>query len=115
MAQADLPKNIACTLTYAVFALTGLLFLTMEPYSRNREIRIHALQSVFMTAAFMVLWFSLTIVTFAAPNFLNPVVGLAMTLVWFGFLACWGISMFKAYNNQRLTIPVVSELAEKFA
>ena len=115
MAQEDLPRNIACTLAYAMFALTGLLFLTTAPYSRNREIRVHALQSILMTAAFMILWFSLSLVTFAAPRFFTTIIGLIMTIIWFGFLGCWAVSMFKAYHHQRLTVPIVSELAEKFA
>ena len=115
MAQDELPTNIACTLCYSAFALTGLLFLTMTPYSKNREIRIHAMQSILMTAAFLVLWFSLSVVTFSAPHFVSAAIGLLMTLVWFGFLGCWGASMFKAYHRQRLVLPIVSELAEKFA
>ncbi len=115
MAQNELPRNIACTLSYSAFALTGLLFLTMTPYSKSREIRIHALQSILMTVAFLVLWFSLSVVSFAVPSFLSTLVGLTMTLFWFSFLACWGVSMFKAYHRQRLTLPVVSELSEKFA
>jgi uncharacterized membrane protein len=115
MAQDDLPKHIACALCYSVFALTGLLFLTMTPYSRNREIRVHALQSIFLTTVFLLLWFSLSIVSFAVPTFLNLLVGMVMVLFWLGFLGCWGASMVKAYNRQRLELPVISELAQKFA
>ncbi len=115
MAQDDLPKHIACALCYSVFALSGLLFLTMTPYSRNREIRVHALQSIFLTTAFLLLWFSLSIVSFALPAFFSGLIGLLMVLFWFAFLGCWGVSMVKAYNRQRLELPVISELAQKFA
>lgn len=115
MAQDDLPKHVVCTLCYSVFALTGLLFLTTAPYSKCREIRIHALQSIFLTGGFMVLWFSLTLVSLAMPKFLALVFGLLMSVFWFAFLGCWGVAMFKAYNRQRLALPVISELAEKFA
>ena len=115
MAQYDLPKHVVCTLCYSVFALTGLLFLTTAPYSKSREIRIHALQSIFLTAGFMVLWFSLTMVSLALPKFLALVFGLIMSVFWFAFLGCWAVAMFKAYNRQRLALPVISELAEKFA
>ena len=115
MTQDDFPKHLICTLCYSAFALTGLLFLTTAPYSKSREIRVHALQSIFLTAGFMVLWFSITMVSLAMPNFLALAFGLIMSTFWFAFLGCWGVAMFKAYNRQRLEVPVISELAEKFA
>ena len=41
--------------------------------------------------------------------------GFVMAVCWFAFLGCWGVAMLKAYNRQRLELPVISELAQKFA
>jgi uncharacterized membrane protein len=36
-------------------------------------------------------------------------------VVWFGFVAVWIYLMYKAYNNQRVVLPIIGPLAEKQA
>ena len=42
-------------------------------------------------------------------------VGLIGTVVWLAFLVLWILLMVKAYQNQRLVIPIIGALAEKQA
>ena len=53
-AMAD---NVASTLCYALGFITGIIFLVLEPYSKNRVVRFHAFQSIFFSiAAIVVRW-----------------------------------------------------------
>src|SRR5438034_11442470 len=45
---AGLEENVACALCYLLGVLTGVLFLVLEPYNRNRNIRFHAFQAIFV-------------------------------------------------------------------
>src|SRR5438552_9990723 len=54
---AGLTDNVASALCYALGFITGILFLVLEPYSRNRKIRFHAFQSIFLNVACIVIWY----------------------------------------------------------
>jgi len=110
-------ENVAATLCYALTWLTGLLFLFLEPYNKNRNIRFHAFQSIFFGAAIFVCSILLSIV-FRIIAFV-PVVGLLGLVLWplflLAFLALWIFLMYKAYNNERFVLPIIGPLAEKQA
>ena len=53
-------ENLAAALCY--IPIVGLIFLIIEPYSKNRTIRFHAWQSVFYAVAWFVIMFVLGIV-----------------------------------------------------
>src|SRR5262245_59123493 len=44
-----LSDNLAAALSY--IPIVGLIFLLLEPYSRNRLVRFHAIQSLLLVAA----------------------------------------------------------------
>jgi uncharacterized membrane protein len=118
-AQAGgMTDNVASTLCYVFGWVTGLIFLLIPPYNANRTVRFHALQSIFFNIAFfavwMVLWIPMIIIVHVVPIFgllgllLYPVLGLA-------FLAAWIMLMVKAYNNDRLVLPVIGGIAAGMA
>jgi uncharacterized membrane protein len=116
--SAGMEENMASALCYLFGWLTGVLFLVLEPYNKNRTIRFHAFQSIFLNVAMIPLWFVFTILSF----FLHyiPVLGaLIMLLLWcvfgFGFFALWLFLMYKAYNKEKFVIPIIGPLAEKQA
>ena len=115
MAQDEFPEHIACSLAYFFFFFSGILLLTMEPYSANRTIRLHAWQSIILTGIFMVAWFVCAGLTKVSGPFLAYLLGVIMTTAWFAFLFVWIYAMYSAYKGLRLEIPVISKLAEKFA
>ena len=49
--SAPMADNVASALCYALGLITGIVFLVLEPYSKNRTIRFHAFQSIFMNVA----------------------------------------------------------------
>jgi len=113
-----MPENLVCTLAYAMGALSGVLFLVLEPYSKNRTVRFHAFQSIFVSIAVFLLWFALLIFT-GVMAFL-PFVGIALGTALLGlfalaWLGLWIVLMMKAYQGERWKLPFIGDLAEKQA
>ena len=115
---AGLTENAASALCYLFTVITGILFLVLEPYNRNRNIRFHAFQAIFFFVATVVCWVILIAVTTILAHI--PILGalvslLLIAMLWIGVLILWLMLMYKAYNNQKLVLPVIGPLAEKQA
>lgn len=115
-AAGGLDENMASALCYLLGVLTGVLFLVLEPYNRNRNIRFHAFQSIFVWLGMIAVGIVITIVS----NLIAfvPFVGWLVYIVLWGCFALgsfglWLMLMYKAYNNERWVLPVVGPLAEK--
>jgi hypothetical protein len=44
-ANSGLPNNVASALCYLLGFITGIIFLALSPYNRDKTIRFHAFQS----------------------------------------------------------------------
>ena len=111
-------ENIAAALCYLVVVLTGVLFLVLEPYNRNPVIRFHAFQSIFAWIAAIVVGMVLSTISYAfvAVPFIGWIVYILLwTAFSLGVLALWVVLMYKAYNKERLVLPVIGDWAEKQA
>jgi len=117
-AAAGIEENVAAALCYLVGVLTGVLFLVLEPYNRNRVIRFHAFQSIFVWIAAMVVGIVLSMVSyvFVAVPFIGWLIYILLwTAFSLGLLVLWIFLMYKAYNKERFVLPVIGEWAEKQA
>jgi uncharacterized membrane protein len=106
-----LTENVASALCYLFGFITGIIFLVVAPYNQNRTIRFHAFQSIFLNVAWVVCCIFLAIlgaVTHGFGFFLSPVVSLLFFLLWL-------YMMFTAFNNKKIKLPVIGDLAEKQA
>src|SRR5258708_3619794 len=74
-----LPDNAAAALCYILGPVTGVLFLTLQPYTYNRHVRFHAWQSILFNVSLAMLY----LVLMGAALTLS---WLATALVWFGML-----------------------------
>ena len=102
---------MACALCYVLGLITGVLFLVLEPYSKNRKIRFHAFQSIFLHVALLVVWFAWMFISMASGGllfFVSPLLGLAMFVLWIFVIV-------KAYQDQKLVLPIIGPLAEQQA
>jgi len=106
-----LTDNVASALCYVLGLITGILFLVLAPYSQNRNIRFHAFQAIFLHVAAIVVWIVFLIIAAVSGGlliFVSP-------LIWLGFFVLWIVMIIKAYQGQKLVLPVIGPLAEKQA
>src|SRR6516162_8964668 len=113
---AGLQENVAAALCYLLGVLTGVLFLVLEPYNKNRTIRFHAFQSIFAWVTVVVASIGISIVSGIWA--LVPYAGwMINSLLWSAFALAvfilWLLLMYKAYNKERWVLPVIGPLAEK--
>jgi uncharacterized membrane protein len=117
-ATAGIEENVAAALCYLLGVLTGVLFLVLEPYNRNPVIRFHAFQSIFAWIAAIVVGMVLSTVSyvFVAVPFIGWMIYILLwTAFSLGVLGLWLFLMYKAYNKERLVLPVIGAWAEKQA
>ena len=115
---AGLEENVAAALCYLVGVLTGILFLVIDPYNRNPTIRFHAFQSIFAWIAAMVIGMALSMFSYpiAAVPFIGWIIDILLWLAFsLGVLVLWLFLMYKAYNRERVVLPVIGVWAEKQA
>src|SRR5664279_4575284 len=90
-AMAD---NVASALCYLAGLITGIIFLVLEPYNKNKVVRFHAFQSIFLHVACIVIWIGLHIVLGIVNIF-----GLffLFSLLWLAFFVLWVILLIQTY------------------
>jgi len=103
-----LADNVAGALCY--IPIIGLIFLLVEPYSRNKLIRFHAFQSLFLLGAMIV--FNIVVVSVA--SFLWGFWAL-WALIRLVFFAAWLYLVIKTFQGEKVVLPVIGPLAENQA
>jgi uncharacterized membrane protein len=112
-AQAGgLTDNVAGMLAYFTI-IPAIIFLLVAPFNRNKFIRFHSFQCIFLCIAMIVLSLGLGVVM-AIPGLfwmtlmLRSLIGLAAFVLWI-------VLVIKAYQGQMWKLPVIGDLAEKQA
>jgi uncharacterized membrane protein len=116
--SVGMTDNLAAALCYLFGFITGILFLVLAPYNQNRNIRFHAFQSIFLNIAWVVFWIVISMVSlmFSFVPFLRLFVATVLQFaVGLGGLILWLYLMFKAYNGEKVVLPIVGPMAEKQA
>jgi len=115
-AGTAMAPNLAGALAYILGFITGILFLVLEPYKRDRFVRFHAMQSILYSAAGIVFKIGWSILVSAVVDVagwaslaLVPV-GLVISL---GLFLFWLFLMYLAYNNRQFRIPIIGAIAAK--
>ena len=108
---AGLQENVASALCYLGGVITGIIFLVLEPYNRNRNIRFHAFQSIFLTLAWFVFWFAIR----AAFGLLSLGLFVLLPLFSLAWFVLWIYMMLTAYQGRKVVLPVIGALAEQQA
>ena len=118
-AGADLQQNVAGLLCYILLFLTGILFLLIEPYNRNRFVRFHAFQSIFFFIVLVVVQFLAAVIGMVInavfPSPLDLISQIFLSMVTLGSLFVWILLMYKAYCNEMFRLPVIGDLAARQA
>lgn len=102
-------ENLEGALAYFFGLLTGILFLILE--KDNKFIKFHAVQSIVVSVAAMVI---LTVV--GTILIFIPIIGWILDiLLYLGTLILWLLLMFKAYQKEIFKLPIAGDIAAKQA
>ena len=102
---SGLQDNVAGLLCYLL--IPAIIFLVMEPYNRNKFIRFHAFQAIFLEIGWIIVNAVLGMLAFIGL-FILPV-------LWLGFTILWVVCMIKAFQNQMFKLPMIGDIAERQA
>jgi uncharacterized membrane protein len=111
--SGGMESNVAGALAYLTI-IPAIIFLVAEPYNKDRFVRFHSFQCLFLAAASFVVFFGLGL--FAMIPVLGWIVGIL--LIPLLGLAIFGLvlfTMYKAYNKEKFMLPVIGKLAEQQA
>jgi uncharacterized membrane protein len=109
---AGMTDNISGMLAYATF-IPAIVFLVIEPYNKNRFVRFHSFQCIFLCLAAFVIHFALGVV-----GVIPFLIFLTLPLHRLVSVATIAILIFlalKANQNQMYKFPVIGDMAEKQA
>jgi uncharacterized membrane protein len=108
--------NAASALCYVLGLITGILFLVLEPYNKNRTVRFHAWQSIFLNIAVIVIAIALGIFDVIVGHILGywlvSMFGLLFNLACF---ALWVFMIVSTYQGRTSVLPIIGPLAQKQA
>jgi uncharacterized membrane protein len=118
-APGAMAPNVAGLLAYVLGFITGIIFIVLEPYNRDKFVRFHAFQSIFFNVAIIVFWIAYTIVSTVLGIVSFGILGIVMAilglLIFLGILVYWVFLMYKAYSNEKYMIPYIGKLAAQQA
>lgn len=111
------PENIAGALAYVTF-IPAFLFLSLEPYKRNRFVRFHAGQCLLLWAgaavAAALIWLA-AIFLFAIPVAGQLLVWLILAVAGLAVVVMWFVLVVKALQGVMFKLPVLGDFAERHA
>jgi len=113
--SSGLQANMAALLSYLAGWITGLIFFLIE--KDNKFVRFHAMQSIVVFGTFSAIGIVISVIASLAiaihAYFLLPLIGLASTLLWLVALILWIVLMIKAYQGEKIKLPIAGDIAEK--
>lgn len=124
----DLDSNLGAMICYLgniLCGIGGLIYsiLVVVQDKTNKVPRFHAFQSIFLSAAGVVLWFVYIIgfmialaidATLGIPIFFF-LVWLVVVLIGLAILVGWIMAAVKAYQGQIFKLPLIGNLADKYS
>jgi uncharacterized membrane protein len=111
-----LPENIAGALAY--FLIPAIIFLLVEPYSRNRFVRFHSFQCIAVYVAAATVGAVLRIlgfVMFFIPLVGPLIVGLVSMIVGLAWFILWVVLVLKALQGETFKLPIAGDFAGRQA
>jgi uncharacterized membrane protein len=103
--ETGLEPNVAGLLCYVLGWVSGLVFLLLE--KKNKFVRFHAIQSIIVFGFVNLVYFIF---------FRIPVIGWVFGwIVWVLGFVLWIVLMIRAYQGEKLKMPVAGDIADKNA
>lgn len=105
-AGGGLQDNVAGMLAYFTI-IPAIIFLLIEPYNKNKFIRFHSFQCLFLAGGLIVIHIILGFI---------PILGWIVSLLLsLATLVLWILLVVKAYQGQKFKLPFIGDLAEQQA
>jgi uncharacterized membrane protein len=105
-----LPRTVAGALAYCTI-IPAIVFLLVEPYSRDRFVRFHSFQSIGLSVTALVIGAGLR----AAESLFFFLPLLLSMLGSLGFFVIWVVLIVKALQGEMFKLPVVGDFSEQHA
>jgi uncharacterized membrane protein len=107
--------NLIAALAYVTF-IPASIFVLIEPFKRNRFVRFHAFQSIFLTVATILAAIAMRILYSVLT--VIPVVGyllawLVIPVALLGVGILWVVLLVKALQGETFKLPLIGNLAER--
>jgi len=114
--STGMDPKVAALLSYLAGWVTGLIFFLIE--KEDKYVRFHAMQSILLSIAMFVIVIALNIIL-AMLAFIADIFGLLLALVspllGLAFLVLWIMLMVKAYQGEKWKLPIIGDMAERYA
>ena len=115
-----LDTNVGALLTYLPLCGISLIYsiIVLVTEKENRLMRFHAFQSLLIFGALIVLCVAVTIVSIVlafVSSTLSMLFGLLFWVVVLGIVAVMIFLCIKAYGGEKVKLPVVGDMADKWA
>lgn len=117
-----LEANVGAMLCYLPVCAISLIYsiIVLVTDKTNKTVRFHALQSLLLTAVYIVGIFAVAlvgggIVAVTGSGILGLLVTLLYIVVIVGFLGLMIFGCIKAYQNSSYKLPVIGDLADKWS
>ena len=110
-----LPENLAGALAYCTI-IPAMVFLFVEPYSKNRFVRFHSLQCLGLSLVTLIVGALLRVVGFIlffVPGLGHLLIWLLSMVVTLAFFAVWVVLVVKALQGETFKLPVLGDFAEQ--
>ncbi len=119
-ASGGLPSNVAGALAYFTI-IPAIVFLVIEPFNKDRFVKFHAFQCLFLAAALFALGMVAMILSVVVH--LIPVIGTVIGILMWGLILIIQLGafclvlylMYQAYNEKKFKVPFIGNLAEQQA
>jgi uncharacterized membrane protein len=101
--------NVASGLAYFTL-LPAIVFLLVEPYRSNSQVRFHSWQSIGLFVAIGIVRSILAVMGAALPPLLMILLNSVLSLI---FLAAWLVAMLQAFSGKKYLLPVIGPFVER--
>jgi uncharacterized membrane protein len=110
-----LADNVAGLLVYLI-GILAIVFLLIEPYNKNKFVRFHCFQCIFYWCAVVALNIGVMVLSIVLAMInLGGLGAILWMILPLAYLVGWVLLMVKAYQGQMWKMPVIGNLAEKYA
>jgi uncharacterized membrane protein len=110
--SATQPNNVIAALCYVGFAITGIIFLMVEPYSRDETVRFHSRQSIAFTVAWIAFSIVMGVFTSVLPGGLSKLFHFFYDIGNLALAILWVFLIYQAYIGNKFRVPVLADWAE---